>query len=374
MNPLAMFVALLFLSAQAADAADCGTPIAAAEAGYLVPSPSTAQETGCRLIRQLDETRLNLHSVLILHKGILVFEHYRAGQDQPWGASPGHYEYGMGDLHDVRSVGKSVMSLLVGIAVDRGLIKSLDQSVFDYLPDYRDLASADRQKISLRMLLTMTSGFHSNEQLPYMDANNTERLMAVAPDPYRAVLERRLTAAPGSRWAYSGGDTMLLSKILQNASEKSLTAFAEENLFGPLGISSYRWVPLKTSGEIAAYGSLKLRPRDMAKLGLLVLQQGKWDGRQVVSEEWLKISTAAQQDAWFPYRYAMHWWSGDVASDAGGRIPTTIALGIGGQRIVVIPAMDAVVVITAGLYDDPDQMRKMTGLLSDIIIPAMRGL
>ncbi|WJH39811.1 serine hydrolase [Aliirhizobium terrae] len=224
------------------------------------------------------------------------------------------------------------------------------------------------------MLLTMTSGFHTNEQLPYTHPSNTERLMAISVDPYRSVLERRLVAKPGTRWAYSGGDTMLLSKIVQNASGQTLTAFAEDNLFKPLGITTYRWMALKASGETAAYGGLKLRPRDMAKLGLLVLQQGRYADKQVVSQDWIKTSTAPQQDAWFPYRYAMHWWFSDATPNTPGKRPIIIALGIGGQRIVVIPDMDAVVVIAAGMYDDPDQLKKVASLFTDIILPALDRL
>lgn len=371
MNRLAMLVSLVLFASSVAAAEDCGTPLPGPETGYAVKSEPAAPDAGCQLVRQIEQTNLKPHSVLILRHGALVFEHYGGGWDQPWGSPPGPYQYGVSDLHDVRSVSKSVVSLLIGVAIDRGLIKGLDQSIFEYLPNYKDLTTPDTRQISLRMLLTMTSGFHTNEQLPYTHPSNTERLMAIAADPYRAVLERKLTAKPGSRWAYSGGDTMLLSKILQNACGQSLTAFAEDTLFKPLGITTYRWMALKTSGETAAYGGLKLRPRDMAKIGLLVLQQGKWNGRQVVSAEWLKTSTTPQQDAWFPYRYGMHWWFSDATPNTPGKQPLIIALGIGGQRVVVVPDMDAVVVITAGLYDDPDQLQKMGRLVANIILPAI---
>jgi CubicO group peptidase (beta-lactamase class C family) len=371
MNRLAMLIALMLFASSAATAEDCGLPLPGTEMGYVVKSEASAPETGCGLVRQIEKTQVNPHAVLVLRHGALIFERYGGGWDQPWGGPPGPYQYGAEDIHDVRSVSKSVVSLLIGIALDRGLIKNLDQSIFNSLPGYEDLATPDSRKISPRMLLTMTSGFHTNEQLPYTHPNNTERLMAIAADPYRSVLERKLTAIPGARWAYSGGDTMLLSRILQNASGQTLTAFAEDNLFKPLGITTYRWMALKASGETAAYGGLKLRPRDMAKLGLLVLQQGRYDGKQIVSQEWIKTSTAPQQDAWFPYQYAMHWWSSDLMPDAPQKQRLIIALGIGGQRIVVVPDMDTVVVITAGMYDDPDQMRKVGSLVTDIILPAI---
>lgn len=374
MNRSGMLIALMLFASPAAEAEDCGLPLPGTETGYVVKSEPAASETGCGLVRQIEKTGLNPHAVLVLRHGTLVFEDYGGGRDQPWGSPPGTYQYGVGDLHDARSVSKSVVSLLIGIALDRGLIKDLDQSMFEYLPGYKDLVTADSRQISLRMLLTMTSGFHTNEQLPYTHPSNTERLMAISMDPYRSVLERRLVAKPGTRWAYSGGDTMLLSKILQNASGRMLTAFAEDNLFKPLGITTYRWMALKASGETAAYGGLKLRPRDMAKLGLLVLQQGRYADKQVVSQDWIKTSTAPQQDAWFPYRYAMHWWFSDATPNTPGKRPIIIALGIGGQRIVVVPDMDAVVVIAAGMYDDPDQLKKVASLFTDIILPALDRL
>jgi CubicO group peptidase (beta-lactamase class C family) len=365
---------LLLLASPVRAGPDCGIPLPGAEAGYDVRSEPQAGDTGCRLVAQLQAAHLNLHSVLILRGGTLVFEHYSAGRDEPWGSPAGQYVYGVNDLHDIRSVSKSVVSLLVGIAVDRGLIRNIDQSMFDFLPGYRDLATAETAKISVRMLLTMTSGFVSNEMLPYSDRNNTERIMAQAPDPYRAVLQRPVLSPPGTRWSYSGGDTMLLSKILQTATGQDLTRFAEENLFKPLEISSYRWLPLKASGEIAAYGSLKLRPRDMAKIGLLVLQGGIWQGRQVVSTEWLKTSTQPQHDAWFRYRYSMHWWSDGAAAGTSMKTPAIVALGIGGQRIIVLPDAKAVIVITAGLYDDPSHLKTIDALLSNILLPTIDSL
>ncbi|WJH39812.1 hypothetical protein N7E02_24260 [Aliirhizobium terrae] len=101
------------------------------ETGYVVKSEPAASETACRLVRQIEKTGLNPHAVLVLRHGTLVFEHYSGGRDQPWGSPAGTYQYGVGDLHDVRSVSKSVVSLLIGIALDRGLIKDLDQSMFE---------------------------------------------------------------------------------------------------------------------------------------------------------------------------------------------------------------------------------------------------
>ena len=195
--------------------------------------------------------------------------------------------------HDIRSASKSVVSLLFGIALDRKLIPGLDEPVFNYFPEYADLRTPDKARITLRHLLTMSSGLAWDENLPYTDPNNSEAAMLRSGDRWRFALQPRLLVAPGSEWNYSGGCTELLGAVLRKASGKPIEAFAEEALFAPLGISDFNWVRYPDNIPAAASG-LQLRPRDLAKVGQLVLQRGRWDGKPIVSEPWITEATAPQ--------------------------------------------------------------------------------
>lgn len=266
----------------------------------------------------------------------------------------------------MRSISKSVVSLLVGMAVDRGEI-DIDRPAFDYLPEYADLKTPDKAGITVRNLLAMDSGFVANEMVAYADPNNTERLMAVAADPVRYALGRKLIAVAGTKWAYDGGNTMVLAKILRHVTGLDLLPLAERDLLNPLGIRAHEWMRLRKSGEYAAYGGLRLRPRDLVKLGELVLDDGRWNERSVVSSDWLRLSTAPVHEAWYTEQYGLHWWSGVTALPSGRTIAWKEALGLGGQRLYVVGELGLVVAISAGLYDRADQGTVVRGIFENIL-------
>ena len=242
--------------------------------------------------------------------GKLVYETYRPGEDRiprPLGVIP----HDAGTLHDVRSVTKSVVSLLIGIALDRGLIAGVDQPALAYLPDYAALRTDDNQRILLRHLLTMTSGLRWNEDLPYDDPKNSLRLMNEAADPYRYVLEQKLVHEPGKWWEYNSGNTMLLGAVLRHATGKELPDFAREALFEPLGITEVEWIDVPPAHQPAAWGGLRLRPRDMAKIGQLVLNGGTWKGRRIVSADWIAELTQPRLGPGPRSATAISGWSAD---------------------------------------------------------------
>jgi CubicO group peptidase (beta-lactamase class C family) len=232
----------------------------------------------------------NAHAILVARHGVLVYERYFAGEDERLGEPIGRIAYDATMRHDVRSITKSVTSLLVGTAIDRGWIKDLDASVFSLLPKYADLRTPDKDRITLRHLLTMSAGFAWNEELPYSNPENSERLMIEAPDPIRYVLEQPLAATPGQIYRYSGGATALLAAVLQETSGKSLDVLAREVLFDPLDITDVEWMRYG-NGEAMAASGLRLRPRDLAKIGQLVLAGGSWGSKRIVSASWIKEST-----------------------------------------------------------------------------------
>ena len=325
----------------------------------------------CALIDNLETLKLNIHSVLVVRRGSLVFEHYRRGVDQRLGRDLGEVAFGPDVKHDVRSVSKSVVSLLLGIALDRKLIANIDESIFAFLPKYESLRTPAKERITLRHLLTMSSGIAWNENMPYTDALNSEHRMTDAPDPYRYVLEQPLMEEPGKVWNYNGGSTTLLAAVLQRTSGKWIVKFARDELLKPLGITDLEWAQMPGSGEFAAAYGLRLRPRDMAKLGQLVNSHGIWKGKPIVSAEWLKEATTARlpvSDT--AYYYGYQWWISSSLVN-GKKIDWFEAFGLGGQRIIIVPSLELVVVFTAGLYDMQNSWRATTPILDGYILPAV---
>jgi CubicO group peptidase (beta-lactamase class C family) len=268
------------------------------------------------MIRWLDDFPPgNIHSVLVVSHGVLTFEHYRTGNDEIWDRAVPDAEHGPTIKHDLRSITKSVISLLFGIALDGKLIPGIDEPVFNYFPEYADLRTPEKASISLRHLLMMSSGLEWNEYLPYTDPNNSEIAMLRSGDRWRFALQPRLVVTPGLEWNYSGGCTELLAAVIRKATGKPIEAFAHETLFSPLGITDVQWGRYPDQIPAAASG-LQLRPRDLAKLGQLVLQRGLWDGRQIISGQWLDEATAPQigpnvAGGEEPYRRRRHiFWTG----------------------------------------------------------------
>jgi len=303
----------------------------------------------------------NAHSVVITRDGRLVYEHYFAGNDERLGMSLGEVNFNAGTKHDIRSISKSVTSLLVGIALDRRLITDLDAPVFSFFPEYGDLRTPEKDRMTLHHLLTMSSGLAWDEtSVAFTNPSNTYSQMEIAPRSDRFVLAQPLAAPPGTVFNYNSGGAELLGLILRKVSGKRLREFAKETLFDPLGIEDWEWEGSSGFNPAAASG-LRLRPRDLAKIGQLVLERGKWQGRQIVSSSWIEDSTtprlSGSDTAMMFYRpegissYGYLWWLGRSPPEhperdmiAGG--------GYGGQRVFILPSLGAVVVTTAGVYGD----------------------
>ena len=221
----------------------------------------------------------NIHAVVVVRNGKLVMERYFAGEDERWGDKLGRVTYGPEVKHDLRSISKSVTSLLVGIARSEGKFPALDSSVFDAFPDYADLRTPEKARITFRDLLTMSSGLAWDENRPWNDPRNNEREMIMAADPFRYILSQPVACPPGTVYAYSGGGTSLLGETLVRSTGQSLRDYARDKLFTPLDIADFEWLDAGVSRKLGAFGSLRLRPRDAAKLGRLMLTDGQWNGK-----------------------------------------------------------------------------------------------
>ena len=349
-----------------AAARDDGWPIASVNEDKLIDRDALRG-----IADRLAASTANVHAVLVAHSGKLVFERYFRGSDEIPGRIYGrrveNVIFDADTLHDMKSVSKSVASLAVGIAIDRGLIRSVNEPIFSFFPELSDLRSAEKDRMQLVHALTMSMGLKWVEATPATgDYNNDEARMHIAWDPCRYVLGLPVTAPAGQEFFYNTGALTLVSTIMRKATGRPLDEFARATLFEPLGITGAEWIRVK--GDTDAGGGLRLRPRDMAKIGQLVLAGGRWNDRQVVSKAWIDASMTPRMDATGLYFYGYLWWLGRSLLN-GREVHWAAALGRGGQSIRIVPELDLVVVVTAGYYQDysPRAQQVLAGVFKDVL-------
>jgi CubicO group peptidase (beta-lactamase class C family) len=258
--------------------------------------------------------------------------------------------------HDSWSVAKSFTSALIGIALDRGLIGSVDDEVYQFYPQWQTAETPEiKKRITVRHLLNMMGGLEWSEET-YEQASDEDIYRMYREgvvDFVQYVLNKPITAEPGTRWYYSSGETLLLSGIIERVTGRTTFRFAQENLFAPLGISQIEWESDYAGNTITAWG-IATTVRDYAKFGYLYLNEGEWDGQQVVSSAWVNESTRAISDEldhygyqwWLPYGWASY-------RDAGVTANTFIAMGLYIQRVIVIPEHN-LVAVRVGLDDESE--------------------
>lgn len=273
-----------------------------------------------------------LDAVLIAHRGQLVVEEYfhLGAREKP---------------HTLQSCTKSVVSLLIGTALDEGHIEDFSQPLATYFPQYKDSISAAFKQINLKHTLTMSSGLHWNEwELPLSDPRHDLRALNESSDMYRFMLNRNFEkgASPGDKFNYNTGLSVLLGGVLLDVAGVSADEYAAAHLFKPLGIQQHHWYAL--NGIMHTGGGLWFLPRDFLKLGQLVLNNGQWNGQQIVSRSWIEESTRFH----LPVRqrgvavgYGYQWWNGHLRSD-GTEFPVIWAEGLGGQFLFILPDLDLV--------------------------------
>ena len=347
-------------------ARDDGWPVASVNEDKLVDRGAL-----CRMADRLAAGAANVHAVLVARGGKLVFERYFKGSDEIPGRIYGrrveNVTFDADTLHDMKSVSKSVASLAVGIAIDRGLIRSVNEPIFSFFPELSDLRSPEKERIQLVHALTMSMGLAWVEATPATgDHDNDEARMNMAWDPCRYVLGLPVTAPAGQEFFYNTGALRLVSAIIRKATGRPLDEFARATLFEPLGIASANWMRVK--GDTDAGGGLRLRPRDMAKIGQLALAGGRWNDRQIVSKAWIETSTAQKIEATDGLSYGYLWWLGRSLLN-GREVHWAGALGRGGQSIRIVPELDLVVVVTAGYYQDysPRAFQLQYGIFRDVL-------
>ena len=291
-----------------------------------------------------EQDDFNIHSLLIIRNGYIVTDAY-------------FEPFTQGSVHDTASVTKSFTATLVGIAIDEGYIESVQQPVLDFFPE-RTVANVDANKEAMTVedLLTMRSGFECINQ----PTEVTLFQMMESPDWVQFTLDLPMAEEPGTRFVYCSSNVHLLSTIIRETTGMGALSFAQEHLFEPLGIFDVGW-PSDPEGNNHGWGDLRMTPQDMAKLGHLYLNKGRWDGKQILSSGWVTAATSVPEDACV-VDYGYLWWLVPEYPDV------YYADGRGGQRIFVLPDQDMVVVTTGGGGRDQDGV--LETLLTSYIRPA----
>jgi len=296
-----------------------------------------------------------MESILILKDNKLILEEY-------------FYGYHRAHLHKIYSCTKSITSLLFGMVLERNKQIDLNQSIFSFFSEYDSLKTSAKERITLKHILTMTSGLQWHEY---------PKEMYELSDRIKYVLSRPIEAKPGKKFLYNSGGSIVIGGVITSFVGKQVKAFADKFLFGPLGITNYVWKTYK-NGDLEYWNGLQLLPRDMAKIGLLVLNDGRWQNKQIVSKEWIRESTRphVRESDYFNYGYQWwhrsqhnHQWWKEPHSASSEEHDMVIALAWGGQYIMVIKDLNLVVVTTASDYDDGNKARSKFPMVIEEIVP-----
>ncbi|MHA4844869.1 serine hydrolase domain-containing protein [Flavitalea antarctica] len=315
----------------------------------------------------------NIHSVLVMHSDKLIYEKYYTANDEALGKDLGPVKHSAETLHDLRSVTKSIVSIAVGLAIQQGKIKSEDEKVMKFFPACKDLDTGVRSELTIKHLLTMSSGMEWNENLPYTDTLNSELAMSASKDPIRFILSRSIVEQPGNTFSYNGGNTQLLGAIVESACAMPLDQFIKKYLFDPLRIKHYYWYTIADDSKVpAAASGLRLRSPDILKIGTLLLNNGMLNGKQLLNKDWVQKSLSSHIKRDNDGGYGYQFWIFKTPGD-GAQNPLPAAVGNGDQRIFIDRKNKLVVVVTSGNYNKWDVKKASYELLTDFIYPAITG-
>lgn len=292
----------------------------------------------------------NIDDIVIARDNKIVYEKYYNGQKRE-------------DLHDSRSSFKSITALLMGIAIDKGFIKSVKEKAYSFFPEYKSFKNWDARKkdMTIEDLLEMKSGFDCEE---WEGTKDCEAAMEPTEDWVKFSLDLPLKYTPGTKWDYTSCCPMIISGIISNATKMPVTDFAAKYLFDPLGIKSYKWTKDK-KGHAMTAGSFFISPIDYIKIGEMVLQKGSWNNKRVISEAWLNRSTdritkiesfsnigisrtkaAIPQPTWYGY-----YWYNEEINTGELKYNVVFASGNGGQYIMIIKDLQLVIVFNGNSYN-----------------------
>ncbi|WP_170137882.1 serine hydrolase domain-containing protein [Chitinophaga dinghuensis] len=325
-----------------------------------------------RLDSALADGRLhNVHSVLLYKDSVLVYEKYLCGKDERHGKKLGNVAHDVYTLHDMRSISKSVVAACIGIALQRGVLKS----VYEPIGDFFGGLPKEKAKITIHDLLTMSSGLSWKEVGLYGHLLNDETKMNISFYPLSFILRKQQVHKPGTVWNYSAGNTQLLAAILKVRTGLDIDSFARKYLFAPLGIQQTEWIRLFWKSDPAAASGLRLTSRELLKLGVLFEQNGQYHNMQLIDKAWVDscltshinrpdLSKLLLDNGGYGYQF----WTYNYSRN-NKWISIAEAKGNGGQSLFICRDLHFVLVVTAGNYGQSAYNDIPGKILKDYILP-----
>jgi CubicO group peptidase (beta-lactamase class C family) len=298
----------------------------------------------------------NVESLIVYSQGEIKFEKYYNG-------------YMKDSLHLIQSQTKSVVSLLMGIAIDKGYIKSENEPVSAYLPQYFKKEDNLKSSVTIRDLLTMSAGFDWEEMLPMNDPKNDNINMFRSNKWLNYAITRPMAKKPFTVFKYNSGCPMIVAAIIEKATKMKLDEFAKKYLFVPLQIKTFRWQK-DSIGFCHAGGGLYLKPMDMMKIGIMVMNYGKWENRQIISENWIRKATSSYLPTSFDIStYGYFWWIRERNTTGVKTTRVVTAEGAGGQKMYILPEYQLIIAFTERNYTTP-QVSPM--FIQESILPLLK--
>lgn len=307
-----------------------------------------------QLFNQIQNGKNKIHSALWIKNNQIIIEEYFNG-------------YSVDQQQDLRSATKSIRSILMGIAIDKGFIDNINDPISKYLNPLVPQKNPDKrkEKITIKDLLTMSGGFDCNDW--DKTSKGQEDKVYRKKDWLQYTLDLPMVNEPGAVSNYCSMGVVLIAEIISRASGMTIDKFAEQHLFDPLGIVNISWGHTSNKKVIPSGKRLYMTPRDMAKIGQLVLDKGKWKEKQVVSQKWIEESTTPKTKI-TGIDYGYLWW--DIPFMVNKKKMTAkTATGNGGQYIMVFPELDAVAVFTGGAYNSEEDKLPFA-IMKDIFLPS----
>lgn len=306
-----------------------------------------------QLFNKIKNGKNKIHSVLLIKNNNLIIEEYFNG-------------HSIDKYHDLRSTTKSIISVLMGIAIDKGFIDTIDDPISKYLKKPTPNKNTDnkKQQITIRHLLTMSSGLDCNDW--DKKSKGQEDKVYKKKDWLQYTIDLPMINEPGKVSNYCSMGVVLLAEIISQASGMSIQEFAQQYLFDSLGITNLNWAHTSNKDVIPSAKRLYLTSRDMAKIGKLILNKGNWNGKQIVSKNWIMESTSPKTKI-TGIDYGYLWWNIPFKLNENVVVSKT-ATGNGGQYIMVFPEIDIVAVFTGGAYNSQED-KIAFAIIKDIFLP-----